>query len=62
MGSFCSTTLNSVRLQTIRSKSGEINPFGTGLRMGREGSSVDNWAKGGVFVGLNMEKGYGSCH
>lgn len=31
--------------------------FGAGLRMGRQGSSVDNWAKGGVFVGIDVEKG-----
>lgn len=57
MAAFCSTTLNSVRLQTVRSKSGEIIPFGAGLRIGREGSDVDNWAKGGVYVGINMENG-----
>ncbi|HBT84764.1 MAG TPA: hypothetical protein DEB12_02510 [Porphyromonadaceae bacterium] len=57
MAAFCSTTLNSVRLQTVVSKSGEIIPFGAGLRIGREGSSVDNWAKGGVFVGIDMENG-----
>lgn len=57
MAAFCSTTLNSIRLQTVRSKSGEIIPFGAGLRIGREGSDVDNWAKGGVYVGIDMDTG-----
>ena len=31
--------------------------FRAGVRMGREGSHVDNWAKGGVFVGIDMDTG-----
>lgn len=57
MASFCSSTLNSIRLQTVMCENGEIIPFGAGLRIGREGSCVDNWAKGGVFVGIDMETG-----
>lgn len=51
------STINSIRLQTVMDKDGMIHPFGAGLRIGRKGSSVDNWAKGGVFVGIDMEKG-----
>lgn len=57
ISAFCSTTLNSIRLQTVMSKDGEVIPFGAGLRIGREGSDVDNWAKGGVYVGIDMETG-----
>ena len=52
-----STSINSIRLQTVMDKDGVVHPFGAGLRIGRSGSMVDNWAKGGVFVGINMEKG-----
>lgn len=57
MNTLCASTINSIRLQTVMTKEGEVIPFGAGLRMGRQGSSVDNWAKGGVFVGIDMEKG-----
>lgn len=57
MASLCSSTLNSIRLQTVRDNNGNIIPFGAGLRIGREGNNVDNWAKGGVFVGINMNNG-----
>jgi hypothetical protein len=52
-----SSTINSIRLQTVMDKDGNVHPFGAGLRIGRKGSSVDNWAKGGVFVGIDMDKG-----
>jgi hypothetical protein len=52
-----SSTINSIRLQTVMDKDGNVHSFGAGLRIGRKGSSVDNWAKGGVFVGIDMDKG-----
>lgn len=57
MAAFCSSCINSIRLQTVMDLDGNVHPFGAGIRMGRWGSSVDNWAKGGVFVGVDMEKG-----
>ena len=57
LSALCSTTLNSIRLQTVMDSEGNVIPFGAGLRMGREGSFVDNWAKGGIFVGINPETG-----
>lgn len=57
MSTLCPSTINSIRLQTVMDKDGEVHPFGAGLRIGRKGSSVDNWAKGGVFVGINMGNG-----
>jgi hypothetical protein len=57
MATFCPSCINSIRLQTVMDLDGNVHPFGAGVRMGRMGSSVDNWAKGGVFVGINMEKG-----
>ncbi len=57
MAAFCPSCINSIRLQTVMDLDGNVHPFGAGVRMGRMGSSVDNWAKGGVFVGIDMEKG-----
>lgn len=57
MAELCPSCINSIRLQTVMDKDGTVHPFGAGLRIGRLGSSVDNWAKGGVFVGINMETG-----
>lgn len=51
------SSINSVRLQTVMDSDGIVHPFGAGLRIGRSGSTIDNWAKGGVFVGIDMEKG-----
>lgn len=53
----CPSTLNTIRLQTVMDRDGHSHSFGAGLRIGRIWSSVDNWAKGGVFVGINMEIG-----
>ena len=51
------SSINSIRLQTAIDKKGIVHPFGAGLRIGRVGNTVDNWAMGGVFVGIDMEKG-----
>jgi hypothetical protein len=51
------SSLNTIRLQTVRGKDGVVHPFGAGLRIGRLGNTIDNWAKGGIFVGIDMEKG-----
>lgn len=57
LSKLCSSSVNTVRIQTIMRKDGSIYAFGAGLRIGREGNHVDNWAKGGIFVGIDMEKG-----
>ena len=57
MNRLCSTSLNTIRLQTLITENEEIIAFSAGVRMGREGSIVDNWAKGGVFVGIDMNTG-----
>lgn len=53
----CDSSINTIRLQTVISKNGTIVPFGAMLRIGRKGSTVDNWAAGGVLVGINMDHG-----
>ena len=57
LASLNSSSINTIRLQTVIDRTGQVHSFGAGLRIGRRWSSVDNWAKGGVFVGINMDKG-----
>lgn len=55
MSKLCSSSVNTIRLQTVMDKNGNVIPFGAMIRIGREGSSVDNWAKGGIIVGINED-------
>ena len=57
MNRLCSTAVNTIRLLTIITPNEEILAVRAGLRIGREGSSVDNCAKGGIFVGIDMNTG-----
>ena len=53
----CSTAVNTIRLVTLITPNEEIIAVRAGLRIGREGSCVDNCAKGGIFVGIDMNTG-----
>lgn len=55
MSALCPSSVNTIRLQTVMDKDGNVIPFGPGVRIGRMGSLVDNWALGGVFVGIDSE-------
>ena len=55
LNALCPTSVNTIRLQTVMDKDGNVIPFGPGVRIGRVGNSVDNWAMGGVFVGIDAE-------
>lgn len=55
MSALCSSSVNTIRLQTVMDKDGNVIPFGPGVRIGRMGNNVDNWAKGGVFVGIDAQ-------
>lgn len=57
MNKLCSSSLNTIRLQTLIRDDEEIVVFGAACRMGREGCCVDNWAKGGVIVGVDLSTG-----
>lgn len=57
MSELCPSTINSIRLITVMDMDGVVHPFGPRLRIGRVGSSVDNWAKGGILVGIDLETG-----
>lgn len=57
MNRLCSTAVNTIRLLTLLTPNNEVIAFRAGLRIGREGSCVDNCAKGGIFVGIDMNSG-----
>lgn len=57
LNKLCSTAVNTIRLVTLITPNEEIIAVRAGLRVGREGSRVDNCAKGGVFVGIDMNTG-----
>jgi glutathione synthase/RimK-type ligase-like ATP-grasp enzyme len=57
MSKLCSTAVNTIRLLTLITPNDEVIAFRAGLRIGREGSNVDNCAKGGIFVGIDMNTG-----
>lgn len=55
---FCSTSVNTMRLCTYRSVTDEsILMFAAALRIGHEGSVVDNLHAGGGFVKIDVETG-----
>lgn len=59
--------INTIRIITIRGKSGRIQVFAAFLRLGASKDSfVDNRAKGGLGVGIDLSKGvlmkYGFVH
>ena len=49
--------VNTIRVHTVMKPDGTIMPFGALLRLSRENSVVDNWDKGGVAVGIDMNTG-----
>ena len=52
-----SSSVNTIRLMTLLNKNGSVKLCSACLRMGIEGSKVDNASSGGVVAGIN-DKGY----
>jgi hypothetical protein len=50
------SSVNTVRLITFANGSG-VELFAAAMRIGTHGKSVDNWAAGGVIVGIDPERG-----
>ena len=48
--------VNTIRLVTCIHK-GDVVPFSAVVRIGRKGNITDNWDTGGIFVGVDIEKG-----
>ncbi len=51
------SSLNTLRLTTYRKLDGEVLHLGSFLRMGRAGSRVDNAGAGGLYCGVDSERG-----
>lgn len=56
MGQFNQSSVNSVRIPTFLTLGG-VKIFGTFMRIGRNGSVVDNAGAGGIFVRIDEETG-----
>ncbi len=53
-----SRALNTVRLMTVKRENGQCELIGGALRVGTNQSEfVDNWAKGGLLIPIDIEKG-----
>jgi hypothetical protein len=52
-----SASLNTMRITTYRKLDGEVVHLGTFLRMGRTGSRIDNTGAGGLYCGVDSERG-----
>lgn len=58
MSELYSCSVNTLRLVTVKSKStGTVRPFPSILRVGANGSFVDNTSQGGLAVGVNLHTG-----
>lgn len=58
MAQFCKTSFNTIRISTYRSVvDGEPHILGSVLRIGHDGSIVDNAHAGGAVIGVNSSNG-----
>lgn len=49
------SSVNTLRMITAQ-KDGRAIPLGTGVRIGRAGAHIDNWAQGGLIVNVDVEQ------
>ncbi len=56
MGSLHLSSINTIRLITFNS-GGNVVIFSAALRVGTAGRSVDNWAAGGIVLGIDLGSG-----
>lgn len=52
-----SSSINTIRVVTILSKSGDVIVVSSSMRFGVGSSYVDNWSSGGIAVGINHTTG-----
>lgn len=56
MSQFCKTSVNTIRMAVYRSvKTNKTYVINTIIRIGKDGSLIDNAHAGGMFVGINKE-------
>ena len=51
------TSLNTVRVYTLKQRNGQTRILGIMLRVGRNGNHVDNWGSGGIGYNFDVETG-----
>ncbi len=56
MSSLHPHSVNTIRLITFNNN-GRVTPFAAALRIGTHGKNVDNWAAGGIIVGVDLMSG-----
>lgn len=56
MGELHSHSVNTIRMISFNNY-GKVEIFSAALRIGTKGRSVDNWASGGIVVGVDLETG-----
>lgn len=56
MSSLHPASINTVRLITFNIN-GTVTPFAAAIRIGTHGKNVDNWAAGGIVVGIDLATG-----
>lgn len=54
---FSSQSINTIRIVTLYTASGDIVLVSGSMRFGQGDSFVDNWSAGGVSVGVNVDNG-----
>ena len=58
LNEFYDKSINTIRLVTVYDKKKDVVvPLSAVLRIGADGNVVDNWAAGGLAVGIDLEKG-----
>lgn len=50
-------SVNTLRIQSVIGANGDIIPFCVKARFGANDSIIDNWATGGVLIGVDIETG-----
>lgn len=57
MNEIYSKSVNTLRIHTVITTSNEVTPFSVVARFGVNDNIVDNWALGGLIVGVDMQTG-----
>ena len=57
LAALCPTSVNTLRLFTVMDPVGKVVSFCPVMRIGRVGNLVDNWAQGGISVGIDPKTG-----
>jgi hypothetical protein len=57
LAAFSASSVNTVRVAALFTKSNSVVLLGAAFRCGRGGAYIDNWSAGGVAVGVDLDTG-----